>query len=149
VTQSQQPDVVSTLNIYNTFAPPDYSFTLTPGDVIRFNYTGSNFPTTRFRSVDEYTVLEANTTGSPITFRLDREVNDNITSSVTPYRIERYVFSKKIPDETNIIVEHEKNPGLTSGGVAKNKNLLMSVDDQVGNIVSELKSKIFSTVLTN
>ena len=149
VTQSQQPDVISTLNIYNSFAPPDYSFTLTPGDVVRFNYTGSNFPTTRFRSVDEYTVLEANTTGSPITFRLDREVNDNITSSVTPYRIERYVFSKKIPDETNIIVEHEKNPGLTSGGVAKNKNLLMSVDDQVGNIVSELKSKIFSTVLTN
>jgi len=143
----QSTDVTNLLKIYNAYTPLDYSFKINPGDVIRFNYTSSILPTSFFRGIDEYTVLYVST-GSRLAFKLDRKVSDNVTSSVNPYRIERYVFSRKIPDETNIIIEHQKQAGLTSGGIVKNKNLSLVIDDKVANIVSELKSKIFSTVLT-
>ena len=100
--------------------------------------------------MNEYTILEVYTASLPnqLAFKVDRTISDAVTSSVTPWTIERYVFSRRIADETNIIIEHQKNPGKTSGGVVKNVNLSLVIDAKVANIVSELKSKIFSTVIT-
>ena len=137
-------------NVYNKFIIPELPFTLTPGDVVRFDNTGSLHPTYIFKPVNEYTILEVSlpTTTSPLTFKVDRQINSAVTSSATFGRVERYVFSKKIPDETNIILEHTKNIGPTSGGIIKKNNLKLEIDDNIANIVSELKSKIFSTILT-
>ena len=134
------------LNIYNFYNKADYSFQLNPGDLVRFEYTASTIPTTLFKDVNEYTILEVYT-GSRVAFKLDRKVDDSVTSSLAAGKIERYVFTRKIPDETNIIIQHKKNPGLTSGGVVKSETLSLVIDDKVANIISELKSKIFSTVL--
>jgi hypothetical protein len=137
-------------NVYNKFVIPELPFTLTPGDIVRFDNTGSAHPTYTFKPVNEYTILEVSlpTATSPLTFKVDKQVNSAVTSSTTFGRIERYVFSKKIPDETNIIVEHTKAIGPTSGGIIKKNNLKLEIDDNIANIVSELKSKIFSTILT-
>jgi hypothetical protein len=137
-------------NVYNKFVIPELPFTLTPGDIVRFDNTGSAHPTYTFKPVNEYTILEVSlpTATSPLTFKVDKQVNSAVTSSATFGRIERYVFSKKIPDETNIIVEHTKAIGPTSGGIIKKNNLKLEIDDNIANIVSELKSKIFSTILT-
>jgi len=136
--------------VYNKFTIPDFPFTLTPGDIVRFDETGSTVPTYQFKSVNEYTILEVSlpTATSPLTFKVDKQVNSAVTSSAAFGRIERYVFSKKIPDETNIVIEHTKSIGPTSGGIIKKNNLKLEIDDNIANIVSELKSKIFSTVLT-
>lgn len=135
-----------TLKIYNTYCPPDYPFQLTPGDIIRFD-SGSSAIVSTFRDVNEYTILEVYPSGSSVAFKLDRPVLNILTSSATPYRIPRYVFSKRVPDETNVIINHLKKPGQTSAGIVKSLNLKLDIDDNVANIVSELKSKIFSTVL--
>jgi len=141
-------NVDPTLNLYNSFYPLDYSFQLNPGDVVRFDkIQTANTPTTRFRPENEYTILEAYTTGSVIAFKLDREVQNEVTASGTAYKIDRYVFSRKITDETNIVISHEKSVGQTSAGIVKNIDLRSDIDKNVGNIVSDLKSKIFSTVL--
>jgi hypothetical protein len=136
--------------VYNKFTIPDFPFTLTPGDIVRFDETGSTVPTYQFKSVNEYTILEVSlpTATSPLTFKVDKQVNSAVTSSAAFGRIERYVFSKKIPDETNIVIEHTKSIGPTSGGIIKKNNLKLEIDDNIANIVSELKSKIFSTILT-
>ena len=81
-----------------------------------------------------------------IELRLDRAINPKITGS-NANRIDYYVFSRKVADETNVVVNIKKNPGQTSGGIAKNLNLVKRVDDELANLVSDLKSKIFSTVL--
>lgn len=138
------------LSAYNSYCPPEYPFQLSPGDLVRFDETGSSTTISKFRDVNEYTILEVYTgsnAGDTISFKLDRAVDDAVTSSATPYAINRYVFSKKLADETNIIVEHRKRAGTTSGGLVKNPNLLISIDDNIANVISELKSKIFSTVL--
>jgi len=144
--------LTSSIRQYNTYCPPDYPFYLNPGDIVRFE-SGSSTTGSTFRAANEYTILEVNYNSLPspptLTFKVDRVVNNAVTMSSTPYNIDRYVFSKKIEDETNIIIEHRKNIGPTSPGIIKNQNLLLSIDDKVANIVSELKSKIFSTVLTN
>lgn len=145
------PTEIDKLNIvYNRFVIPEFPFNLTPGDVVRFDNTGSLHPTYTFKPVNEYTIIEVTqTTGSnkALTFKLDRNVEAAATSSIFG-RIDRYVFSKRVPDETNIIIEHSKAIGPTSGGIIKKNNLKLEIDDKVANIVSELKSKIFSTILT-
>ena len=141
-------NVDPTLNLYNSFYPLNYSFQLNPGDIVRFDkIQTANTPTTRFRPENEYTIIEAYTTGSIIAFKLDREVQNEVTASGTPYKIDRYVFSRRIIDETNIVLNHEKSLGQTSAGIVKNVDLRPDIDKNVGNIVSNLKSKIFSTVL--
>lgn len=140
------PTVDPTLKIYNTYCPPDYPFQLTPGDIVRFD-SGSSTVISTFRDVNEYTILEVYPSGSSVAFKLDRPVLNILTSSATPYRIPRYVFSKRVPDETNIVINHLKKPGQTSAGIVKSLNLKLDIDDNIANVVSELKSKIFSTVL--
>jgi len=144
---SSNKTIGTTQTLYNSFCPLDYNFQIGVGDLIRFtNEHDTGSITTRFRPENEYTIIEAYTTGSVIAFKLDREVQNAMTSS-TAYKIERYVFSRKIIDETNVVILHEKREGQTSAGIAKNIDLRRDIDENVGNIVSELKSKIFSTVL--
>ena len=80
-----------------------------------------------------------------VTFTIDRPLDSFLT--LPNGQIPFYIFSRKIANETNIVIEHTKLPGSTSGGIAKNTNLAVDIDNQVANITSELKSKIFSTVL--
>jgi hypothetical protein len=138
----------STLNTYaNAFCPPEYPFQLNVGDIVRFATSSGSFK--GFLPQEEYTILEVYpqpTLTSRVTFRLDRAINPKITGS-NANRIDYYVFSRKIADETNVIVNVKKNPGQTSGGIVKNLNLVKRVDDDLANLVSDLKSKIFSTVL--
>ena len=142
------PAVNNVLKLYNSYYPLDYPFQLNPGDIVRFDQLqDAAFPTLNFKPENEYTVLEVYNTGSVITFKLDREVQNAVTVSSTAYAIDRYVFSRKITDETNIVITHQKSPGATSAGIVKNVDLRPDIDKNVGNIVSELKSKIFSTVL--
>ena len=46
------------------------------------------------------------------------------------------------------MINFKKNPGNTSTGIVKNINLSQSVDDKLANIVSDLRSRIFSTIFT-
>jgi hypothetical protein len=135
-----------TLAVYNTFCPPSDPFQLAPGDVVRFDSASSTLISV-FRDVNEYTILEVYPSGSSVAFKLDRPVLDILTSSAIPYRIPRYVFSKRVPDETNVVINYLKKPGQTSAGIVKSLNLELTIDDNIANIVSDLKSKIFSTVL--
>jgi len=125
----------------------DYPFSVNVGDLIRFA-SGS-----RFTPLEEYEVInvgyayDANGTGS-LTFKVNKRVNDIVTGSYSAASssIDRYIFSRRIPDETNIVIQHRKNRGETSAGLAKNNNLAPDVDANMANIASDLKSKIFGTV---
>jgi hypothetical protein len=134
----------------------NYGFDLNPGDVVRFNpLTGDGVPTFLYPQY-EYTIMSVNKPSSypnegsnfkHVTFTIDRPIDQTLIDAGNN-NIPLYVFSRKIPNETNIVIEHTKLPGQTSGGIVKNQNLQIAVDDQVANITGELKSKIFSTVLS-
>jgi hypothetical protein len=131
----------------------DYGFDLNPGDVVRFATPGTT-PIVFLYPQFEYTIMSvdkpvafpnAGSNFKHVTFTIDRPLDQTIP--LQSGEIPLYIFSRKIANETNIVIEHTKLPGDTSGGIAKNTNLAVAIDNEVANITSELKSKIFSTVL--
>ena len=132
----------------------DYGFDLNPGDVVRFASPGSA-PEVFLYPQYEYTIMSVDKpTSFPniganfkhVTFTIDRPL-DSQNLALQSGEIPCYIFSRKIANETNLVIQHTKLPGDTSGGIAKNTNLAVDIDNQVANITGELKSKIFSTVL--
>lgn len=134
------------------YGEADYPFILNPGDIIRLYNTGSSAQ--GFSVLEEYEIVDIHTPTSltdSMSFSLSRNIDlgtiqafsaNNLTGS-----IQKYIISRRIPDETNIVIDYQKRPGQTSAGVVKNTNLESDVDANMANIVSDLKSKIFSTVL--
>jgi hypothetical protein len=140
------------VNLYNGDLPPIYPIDFNVMDLVRFNAKNNEqrdevTSASDFKPQNEYTIIEVDKSIVPYKFKVDRPIDESLMDDSN--KIHRYVFSKRVEDETNIVIEHKKNPGLTSGGIVKNTNLLLRVDDKLGNIVSGLKSKIFSTVLTS
>jgi len=132
------------------YGEADYVFQLNPGDLIRL-YNTSSSPT-GFSILEEYEISEVfppTPTFPTLSFALNRNINLNsiqFTSNQTG-SIRRYIISRRIPDETNVVINYQKRSGQTSAGIVKNPNLAPDVDAKMANIVSDLKSKIFSTVL--
>ena len=134
------------------YSESDYPFILNPGDLIRLYNTGSSAQ--GFSVLEEYEITNVHTPTSvneSMSFSLNKNIDlgtiqsfsaNNLTGSV-----KRYIISRKIPDETNIVIDYQKRLGQTSAGVVKNTNLAPDIDAKMANIVSDLKSKIFSTVL--
>jgi hypothetical protein len=144
----------SIINVYTGELPPEYPINFNVMDLVRFDSQSSATPTRFFKEENEYFITAVNRTGPALTFKLNKPVEDFLTSTTiingrTAKTLDRYIFSKRVADETNIVIRFQKNPGVTSGGIIKNSNLLLSIDNKVADIVSGLKSKIFSTVLVS
>ena len=122
----------------------DRNFVINKGDLIRFQSASKFIVQEEYEIVDVYPPTSL---GQYLAFKVNRPVHDVATSSATPNRIENYIFSNKIPDETNIIITHRKRDGQTSSGIAKNGNISLEVDDKIANVVGELKTGVLSTVL--
>lgn len=56
-------------------------------------------------------------------------------------KILNFIIMSKIPDETNVIIQGEKNSGQTSGGIIIPGNINKLLKDDAGNIVKNLKSQ--------
>jgi hypothetical protein len=52
-----------------------------------------------------------------------------------------FIFLSKIPDETNIIINHNKRPGQTSAGIILPANISNEIKQEAGNIIKGLKSQ--------
>lgn len=52
-----------------------------------------------------------------------------------------FIILSKTPDETNIVVEHEKESGVTSAGIVFPSNISEDLKGEAGNIVKGLKSQ--------
>jgi hypothetical protein len=48
---------------------------------------------------------------------------------------------RKLPDETNITLNYQKQPGLTSDGIIIPADAPASLRDEAGNIVKQLKAQ--------
>lgn len=56
-------------------------------------------------------------------------------------KILNFIHLSKIPDETNIIINHEKNPGETSAGILYTEDINSILKNEAGNIIKGLKSQ--------
>ena len=137
-----------------TYEEANYPFKLNPGDLIRLFNTGVSSSIAGFSPLYEYEITNISVPTTPFTsmsMTLSRNIDLGLIQQFTANKltgsIQKYIVSRKIPDETNIVIEYQKRSGQTSAGIAKNTNLAPDIDNRLANIVSDLKSKIFSTVL--
>ena len=52
-----------------------------------------------------------------------------------------FIFLSRIPDETNIIINHDKRRGQTSAGIILPANISPEIKQEAGNIIKGLKSQ--------
>lgn len=139
---------------YPSYGEADYIFKLNPGDLIRLYNTGVSSSIAGFSPLYEYEITNVTIPSTPfvsMSIILNRNIDLGLIQSFSTNNltgsIKRYIISRRIPDETNIVIDYQKRNGQTSAGIVKNTNLAPDVDKNLANIVSDLKSKIFSTVL--
>ena len=128
-----------------------YNFEINPGDVIRFfdmEGTGGFDPDYEFEIVEVKPPGSDGTIGSrsQLSFKINGVIPETCTGSYDPVagisRIWYYVFSRKIPDETNIVIDFQKQFGNTSPGIIRNNNLLSNIQDKIPTIVKEVKNQL-------
>lgn len=67
--------------------------------------------------------------------------NANLPNTDPIGKILNFIILAKIADETNIIINHEKNIGETSNGILFSGDLNSELKDKAGNIIKELKAQ--------
>jgi hypothetical protein len=123
---------LSTSNLYDSYGPVNYPFQLEIGDTILLTQnTGS--------LVNEYTITSINPNQTNINFSVEPPFSENI--SATLYSA---VFLRKIPDETNVILNFNKSPGDTSYGFIIPSNLHPDVLANIDTITKEVKQKLLA-----
>jgi hypothetical protein len=68
--------------------------------------------------------------------------NKNNLPGIDPVgKILNFILLSKIADETNIIINHEKNPGETSSGILFTEDINSELKKEAGNIIKGLKAQ--------
>ena len=135
----------------------DERFFIEEGDLFRFvdkaaGVVGSGsgeFPITFERQVKRVSVIPRDevTNTRRLTIEFDKDIparacEDFTTANPDAARqIKRFVILKKVEDETNIVLNFEKQPGQTSTGIVLPADLPQQLQEKAGNIVKELKSQ--------
>jgi len=74
-------------------------------------------------------------------FDIPNQSSKNNPSGSTIGQILNFIILSKLSDETNIVINHEKNPGQTSSGILLPENIDEVLKDEAGNIIKRLKSQ--------
>ena len=127
----------------------DEEFVLEEGDLFRFYDSGSQtFPIEFERQVKSVNVVPrdevTNTRRLTIEFGQDIPAlacEDFPTNEINSTQIQRFIILKKSEDETNIVLNFEKQPGRTTSGIVLPSDLPNNLVQEAGNIVKNLKSQ--------
>jgi hypothetical protein len=90
-------------------------------------------------SYDGRLVFEVST--DHLTTNIPNQACVNKPQGNTIGRILDFILLSKIPDETNIIISHEKNNGITSAGILYTEDINLNLKNEAGNIIKGLKSQ--------
>ena len=133
--------------LYGEFGDINYSMQPEAGDYIYLYYDGTgiglpvigNLRALRFRII----TVDSNPTTNTQRFT----VVPNISDYITPEKLNSYVkavFTKRVPDETTLILEGRKNPGKTSYGFAIPENINPTILKNANTLQSTIQSQILN-----
>jgi len=152
---------IQTASIYESgsdyFGIIDEEFQIQQGDLFRFvdvngGTAGSGsgeFPIEFERQVKRVNVIPRDevTNTRRLTIEFDQDIparaceDYNSSSPEDAREVKRFIILRKIPDETNIVLNFDKQEGRTSSGIILPADLPQTLKDRAGNIVKELKSQ--------
>ena len=120
---------------------PVFPFSLNQMDLIRLYNTASGFSVDSEYRVDRVFPLE-DITGSFWAFTLSSDLNPaDTTSGSIPGPICRYMVLKRLPDETNVILNYDLKQPITQDGLLFPQYIDEGVRDNSGNVVKALKQQ--------
>jgi hypothetical protein len=123
-----------------------FPFRLEKGDMVKFR--GSRDSVNEYwPESEEYRIVSiTDVTDSNGDLRkailLDRQINLKLTDTgnVGGY-IERYIFNKHVPDETNIILRYNPKANITQDGILFPYYIEQTAKDNSGNVIKSLKDQ--------
>jgi hypothetical protein len=120
---------------------PVFPLELNQMDLIRlYNVSSSWSPSSEYRVDSVYQDVSASINYYWIT--LDRDLNPaDVSGSVIPGRICKYIILKRLPDETNIILNYDLGTVITQDGTIFPQYIDPVVRDNSGNVVKALKQQ--------
>jgi len=141
LTQSAYYDNFIFSGSYPGIDTPVFTFFLENMDLIRLYNTSSGFT-----PKSEYRVLSASpledSTGSFWTFTVDKDINPLDTKlGQFPSQICRYIVLKRIPDETNVILNYNLKTPITQDGILFPQYIDPDVRDNSGNVIKSLRQQ--------
>jgi hypothetical protein len=121
---------------------PVFPFVLNYGDMVRFY----NVSSSTFGAQDEYRVVstyQAAVGGTNYYYiNLDRGLSpNNVDSGSFPSYISKYMALKKIPDETNLIINFSSSANIVQDGLIFPQYLNPVVKGNSGNLIKALKQQ--------
>ena len=118
-------------------------------DLLRLYNTGSGWSMeSEYRVASIYPYIDS--TGSYYNITLDRDLNLSDTSgSSYPSKICKYIVLKRLPDETNVILNYDLGQPITQDGILLPQYIDQSVRDNSGNVVKSLKQQNLLDTDTN
>jgi hypothetical protein len=109
-------------------------------DLIRlYNQTGRWTNRSEYRINYIYQLTDS--TGSFWVMNLDRGLDPSDTDGVIPGKISKYMLLKRIPDETNIILNYDLGALITQDGLLFPQYIDPAVQGNSGNVVKALKQQ--------
>lgn len=140
-------------SVVGTYESIEQEFLIQPGDMVRFyDVTTNTFPRVFEREVKSIFVPRTDEVvrlGRRILVELNTDIPSNAceeaivpgTTLENAKLISRFIVLRKDPDETNIVIDHAKQPGLTSAGIIIPEFIPQELRDQAGDIVKALKAQ--------
>ena len=133
--------------IYSTFGEVNYGTKIEEGDFIYLYYNGSTMgysdagiSTPILRRITSVTTGSTTSTSS---FTVYPELPGYINSSnLNTY--DKLIFTKRVPDETTMILQGKKNPGKTSYGFAIPENINPTILKNANTLQSTIQSQILN-----
>jgi len=155
-------DFIQTSSVFisgsDSFGVVDEEFAIRKGDLFRFvdvkgGSAGSGsgeFPIEFERQVKRVNIIPRDevTNTRRLSIEFDRDIParacEDFPSSTTPEdarQIKRFIILRKTEDETNIVLNFQKQPGQTSTGIVLPADIPKTLQERAGNIIKELKSQ--------
>ena len=83
----------------------------------------------------------SDSTGSFWVINLDRDLNPSDTEGTIPGQIKKYMWLKRLPDETNVILNYNLDTPITQDGILFPQYVDENLKNESGNIVKALKAQ--------
>ena len=142
---------IQTSSVQEGYSVVDEEFVIQKGDLFRFYDTeGGDFPKEFERQVKNVnTVFRDEVTDTRrLTIEFNRDIParacddfGSVSSPEDATEIKHFVILRKVPDETNIVLNFAKQPGQTSTGIVLPADIPRDLQERAGNIVKNLKSQ--------
>jgi hypothetical protein len=130
---------VYTSSMYSQWGDVDYPFQLQPYDIfVAYDTSGSYY---------EYRILSIDTSQSPnVYINLDNPIPASLRANLTSTapNVAKFLFLKRIEDETNLHLNFTKRRGSTSYGFLIPENLAPDVLANIDTITKQVKQKLLA-----